>query len=215
MLMIDIHKVLNELQKTRKYFHNEKDFQFYFSWCAKLLYPKINIRLEYHFNEMEDNKKSYIDLVLFDENEAWIFEFKFKTIKSEFFDDKTNEYYIYKEQGAQDLGVYSIHADLSRIEKSVLNHKMIFGKEIKKGYCIFLTNDKRYLNGFTKKSCFYNYGLNKGTINKGVIKFNIPNSKTKEEMFIKNYKEICYLKDHNIKWDKYSIYDMMIIEVSN
>ena len=120
MLMIDIHKVLNELQKTRKYFHNEKDFQFYFSWCAKLLYPKINIRLEYQFNEMEDNKKSYIDLVLFDENEAWIFEFKFKTIKSEFFDDKTNEYYIYKEQGAQDLGVYSIHADLSRIEKKCI-----------------------------------------------------------------------------------------------
>lgn len=211
--MIDISLVLKELLKERKYFYNESDFQFYFAWYCKKIYPNINVRLEYEIQELEDNKRSYIDLILFNDKEAWIFEFKFKTKKSIYNDEENRETFEYKEHGARDLGVYSIHKDIYRIETMINKKKKIFDRTIVRGFSILLTNDYKYKVGFKNNSLFYNYGLNFENIKSGLTKFILPKGKLKEEMVVKNLKEIYHYDNYKINWENYSIYSMLIIEI--
>ncbi|EGZ31714.1 hypothetical protein [Malacoplasma iowae] len=211
--MIDVEKVLQKLKEERKYFHNESDLQFHFSWYCKLLYPHINIRLEYPFSGIEEQKNSNIDLITFDDKEAWLFEFKFKTKASYYYDDKLKEEFQNKDHGAQNINVVLIHHDIARIENSIDKSKYISKRKVTKGFCIFLTNDKKYKKGFSKNSSVFKYGLNFPIIKKGKLNFTFSNDKKKEKSHLKKYNEIVHTKELKIKWSKYHEYDMMIVEI--
>lgn len=211
--MINVQKILEKLKEERKYFHNESDLQFHFSWYCKLLYPDINIRLEYPFTGIEDQKNSNIDLIVFNDKEAWLFEFKFKTKSFHYYDEKLNEEFKNKDHNAQNINVILIHNDIARIENAINKSKSISKRKITKGFCIFLTNDKKYKKGFSKSSSVYKYGLNFSIIKKGILNFTLSEGKPKEKSHLKNYNEVVHTKDLEIKWTKYHDYDMMIVEI--
>ena len=200
----ELERVMGELKSERPVFHNERDFQFALAWKIKEIYPNYSIRLEYCFPEMQENKRSYVDLVVSDDSNCILFELKYKTIKAEITDTNTNEKYLLQNHGARDLGCYYVLNDLSRIEKQVLDEGQINGRKIIAAYSILITNDERYKTGFRAGSLCENYGFNRKRFcaNKE-IKFNTK-EKAKEETCVKNLKEISLLRDYDVNWETYS-----------
>lgn len=208
--MLEIGLLLNKLSKKRELFHNEKDFQFYFT--LELIEERYEIRLEKYVGQ-NNGKRKYIDLEAYDkkEDQWYLFEFKYKT-KEEIININNEKYELF-EQGARDLGCYAFLNDVSRLEEQVKKYKEE-NKKIK-AYAIFLTNDERYLNGFKSNCLCVNYGLkDKKVFKKGVIDFIIPDGKTKDGTCVKDLDEITLLNDYDIKWNDYSNYlKELILEI--
>jgi hypothetical protein len=149
---MEIDKIIDELKSKRKVFFSESDFQFALAWEIQRHYAKKNIeadiRLEYCFQDKDDNKNKYIDIIVKLENTIYPIELKYKTLS--FLNEKTksrtvkdyNEYYNLKNQGAQDLGRYDYLKDIQRIEQFSKNKD--YEKDFECGYAILLTNDISY-----------------------------------------------------------------------
>lgn len=202
----ELKKVMNELKKERPVFHNERDFQFALAWKIKEIYPDYIIRLEYCYPQMQNNKRSYVDLVLSDDNRCILFELKYKTVLADIFDPQMQEIYHLQNHSAQDYGCHAVLNDLSRIEKEVINGGQINGRQVIGAYSILITNDKKYQKGFHPDSLFGNYGFNQ---NKRFyagkrIEFIVPTGKTKPETCAKNFEEITLLRDYDVHWETYS-----------
>ena len=141
----DIMNVLQNLGVSRPAFCGEADFQLSFSWELKTYLAQrqngsYEIFLERRFKT--DTKDCYVDICLESEEELYLIELKYKTIKdSVFTSNRLGSKHILKEQAANDLGRYGYLKDIYRIE-NVLG--TITDKNIKKGYAIILTNDSKY-----------------------------------------------------------------------
>ena len=133
---IDINAAIAELQKKRKVFCSEADFQLELAWVLKEQNPDYQVRLEY---VPSFNKKMHIDIVLMKENEFIPIELKYKTKYCEI--DFESEHYSLANHGAQDVGKYLYLKDIERIEN--IREK---AQNFTEGYSIFITNDPRYID---------------------------------------------------------------------
>lgn len=142
---IDIVAVLKKLGTSRPAFCSEADFQLSFSWELKTYLAQrqngsYEIFLERRFET--DTKDCYVDICLESEEELYLIELKYKTIKdSVFVSNRLGSKHILKEQAANDLGRYGYLKDIHRIEKILRKRN---DKTIKKGFAIILTNDSKY-----------------------------------------------------------------------
>jgi hypothetical protein len=156
--------------RGRSAFHNEADFQFEFGRFLETIYG-FKIRFEYFcydeksfmaYDGQSGNekkaaggklKKDYIDLVAFSPKEkaCLLFELKYKikavldkNKKPKISDD--GETYFLFSQGNADHAVYSVIADLHRMEQIQLANSVLpnSGWKISGYYSILLSNDKTY-----------------------------------------------------------------------
>ena len=215
MNRLNVKEVLKNLSIERELFHNEKDFQFAFAWKIKQMYG-YDVRFECCVPPVtDDDKRKYIDLLIKDENnEGILFELKYKTraLKSGVYMPK-GEVFNLKNQSARDLGAYSVFSDLSRIEHLVGQN--LNGCRITKAYCIMLTNDGGYKNGFRKGSYFYHFGLEENRYIKASQPMRILLKKGKDKReWIKDFPNIELEHDYKIEWGDYSnILFELILEV--
>ncbi len=157
-MVLNFDQCIEKLSKKRPLFHNEKDFQLELAWLIKEedKDKRYRIRLEYCFDEddMEDDKRSYVDIAVFDEQlkKCALIELKYKTIEETIIEPISGEKYNLRNHGARDYGCYAVLSDLSRLEGKL--GESIDGYIATQIYSCILTNDKRYKNGFRKKSLF-------------------------------------------------------------
>lgn len=143
----DIFKVLEMLwKKERKVFHGEIDFQFELMNAIKEYYNTCIVRAGHPFKI--NGRRKYVDILITDENnkKGIIVELKYKTENKKNNKIKINsETYILGNQGAKDDSSYYILKDIEKIEKIIDNKNNDYGIHIIKGYVIFITNDKTYM----------------------------------------------------------------------
>jgi len=131
----DLKELIQKL--PRNIFHSEADFQHTLAWEIRKNFENSKVRLERPFKI--GNKIFYLDIFLEIDGEKIGIELKYKTTYLN--KNIAGEEYFLKKQGAQDFGRYDFCKDVFRIEK------LIEEKHIDRGFTIFLTNDKSYLNG--------------------------------------------------------------------
>ena len=213
----DLRQCIEELSKKRPLFHNEKDFQLELAWLIKEQdqeQKKYKVRLECFFDDMENGKRSYVDIVVFDEQskECALVELKYKTIAQSVEID--GEKYNLRNQVARDEGCYAVLSDLSRLEGKL--GEKIGAYTVKQIYSCILTNDNRYKKGFRKNTLFYNFGLENGRKIEADsdIKF-ILNRKSFEDTCARRFHEIRLMHQYTVNWNEppYSEYlECLILE---
>ena len=141
----DIVNVLQILGVSRPAFCSEADFQLSFSWDLKTYLEQNKCGLYEIFLERRfetDTKDSYVDICLESEDELYLIELKYKTIRdSVLMSNRLSGKHLLKEQAANDLGRYGYLLDIYRIE-NILSTRT--DKAIRKGFAIILTNDSKY-----------------------------------------------------------------------
>lgn len=136
----NIHTVLKELKKRRKYFSSEADFQLAVAMQIEKIYGDNSVICKYvpDYESKVENSGSriHIDILYCKENIP--IELKYRTKKA---DLKEMNYDIHLvDQGAHDEGSYGFWRDVSRIGEYI-------GKtRTSKGLVVFLTNDSWYQN---------------------------------------------------------------------
>ena len=132
--MIDFNLLLATLANKRPVFHSEADFQHALAWELQLLYPNVNIRLEYRPPWLD--RRNYMDIWVIDEDTATAIELKYKTRSVDI--SIGGEQFALQNQAAQDLGRYDFVKDIERLERVVAARRQVAG------YAIILTNDATY-----------------------------------------------------------------------
>ena len=166
-MSIDMTEVIKTLQGKRQIFCSEADFQLEMAWVIKEMYHDAEVRLEYvpTFND-----KMHIDILVFISNKWIPIELKYKTKNSKkgaLEDNKTQEVFNLKNQGAKDIGCYLYLKDIMRIESIKQEVKNNF----EEGYAVFLTNDKTYLESPQNNDCVYKeFSLQHGITKHGELK---------------------------------------------
>lgn len=145
--MIDITNLIEILRRNRKVFHSEDDLKLSFGMGLLNNYTNCQVRLErpvdiemIDWNNETTTVRTPIDMVIIEKNGNLIpIELKYKTKKNqlEYHDEK----YQLTEQGAVDIGRYSLRKDIYRIEQYIESHE-----NSETGYVLILTNDKAYFN---------------------------------------------------------------------
>nr|WP_321267171.1 hypothetical protein [uncultured Sulfurimonas sp.] len=109
----------------------------------------------------DENKKiarTPIDIVIIDmkTNLTYPIELKYKTKKCEI--NHQNEKYNLTEHGATDIGRFSFRKDIYRLEQ-------LMKEEIKQGFFIVITNEKKYLQNVSNKDTLdRNFSFHDGMI---------------------------------------------------
>lgn len=178
MLLIDSVKERMEefLARNSKLFYNERDFQIqlamYLSACKE--YDKVD--LEYYVPQaifegkyLWENELK-IDIVVSKDGVFCPIELKYKTkavnnepemirfgIRLNTFNVDLSNVRILKNQSAQDLGMYDFWKDVKRIE--LLKE---YFPTVNNGLCVFVTNDKQYMNTPKSTSNNFNLAMNEG-----------------------------------------------------
>ena len=111
----------------------------------------------------------------------------------------------------------SIQIDLSRFGEDLKDSKFLkdqgaipresFKPKICKGFCVFLTNDRKYMEEEIKTS--EDFTMEKGKPHKGLLRFKTPS-------LAKKYKEFSLLENHQIdEWKELSsiVFHYCIVEV--
>lgn len=132
--MIEIKRVLKTLAEKRSIFHSEADFQHALAWEIHQQWLGCSMRLE--FKPQHLDKRIYVDIWTFTENDTLAIELKYKTQKLYIEDDKETFDLLY--QGAQNEYRYDFLNDIQRLEQVVSVHNDI------SAYAILLTNDALY-----------------------------------------------------------------------
>lgn len=161
--VVKIIKQSFENLKNTRFFVSEADFQH--SLAVELEksfadYPEMQVFLE--FPVMKDGQKIYVDIMVLDNNhkKLWPIELKYKTLSipsgTKFLNTNISVNQILKNQSAQDLGGYDFWKDINRIEYLVDKGIAV------SGVCIFITNDKYYVDGkYSKQTQAFNFRLGK------------------------------------------------------
>ena len=113
--MIDFNLLLATLANKRPVFHSEADFQHALAWELQLLYPNVNIRLEYRPPWLD--RRNYMDIWVIDEDTAIAVELKYKTRSVDI--SIGGEQFALQNHAAQDLGRYDFVKDIERLERVV------------------------------------------------------------------------------------------------
>lgn len=165
----------DSLANNGRMFTNEKQFQFE---LAILLKEKLNSNVEVVLEKLvsnldDNNKKCYVDIVVFCKDECVPIELKYKTTSKKIEYVHSSGYSITTaNQGACDIGCYDFLKDVKRIERIVNGTEIIEYKgkaySAQKGFSIMLTNEKNYycpiekLKGAKLDGNGYYYHLYKG-----------------------------------------------------
>ena len=132
--MLDIDRLMAILADTRKVFHSEADFQHALAWHIHQAMPESQVRLEVDVMQVE-HRRRFLDIWL--PLEGIAIELKYKTRGWELKQD--HEFFLLRDQRAQDQGRYDFLRDIQRLE--ILRSKL---KRCKAGYAVLLTNDSAY-----------------------------------------------------------------------
>lgn len=190
-----LEPAIAELQRRRKIFVSEADFQLELAWIIKEQYPEARVRLEY-CSEFAPNVHLDILVII---NGRWIpIELKYKTKGC----CKTvdGEVFNLKNHSAKDVNCYLYLKDLQRIE-----YIRTRAPEFLEGYTIFITNDLSYTKKPLKENCIYQqFSLEDGTVKTGLLDW----SASAGEGTKKNCQNPITLQDsYPLKWREYSRID--------
>lgn len=185
--------IINSLREKRPIFHTEADFKHAFALEMNLLYPDIEVRLEYPITL---SKRIYIDLwAFFPDGRKLALEMKYKTQKNRI--QIGDEVFILKNQGAQDCGCYDALRDIQRIEQ-ISNTALGIS-----GATLFLTNDASYWNiGKDKSANAYAFRINEGVKLSGERKWM---DKTSPGTMKDRETPIILTHEYIMKWEDYSV----------
>ena len=147
MVRLDVCKFL---QNNEELLFNERDFQMHLAtWLRKSDNAYDDVDVEYYVPNKElDNyiweSELRLDIVVKKNDEFCPVELKYKTKKVErkitrFDEMLSDDVFVMKNQGAQDLGMYDFWKDVRRVE---LVRKRF--ARVKGGLAVFLTNDESY-----------------------------------------------------------------------
>lgn len=131
--MLAIHDCLKALAGERPLFHSEADFQHALAWQIQQLLPDAKIRLEL---PLKGETRRYLDIAVQDGADRVLIELKYKT--RSFRVRASDEEFILRDQGAQDVGRYDFLKDIERLET------MLAEQVGNRGYAILLSNDHGY-----------------------------------------------------------------------
>ena len=141
---------------------NEASFQLELAYFLKN--NGYSVLLEYFVPELEENKRSYIDLVVKDnDDDSYIpIELKYKIkgqeIDYNLFSSKENIKVKLRSQGAQNIGRYDFWRDIYRLEQVSKRFS-----QIECAFAIFLTNDfyyEKHQSNTTTKGYLFSMGDN-------------------------------------------------------
>ena len=186
-----LKSVMAALQEERMLFYSENDFRFALAWEIKELYENADVRLEYRFIPNND-KKIYIDIVVFLDGKKYPIELKYKTKALSV--NLGNEKYLLKNQAAHNFGRYHYLKDFQRIES------LIKSDFCENGFAIMLTNDYLYWESDCKGDADQAFSLHENNALSGKLCWgkNV-GEKVKEEK-----PEIKLSGKYTIKWNDYS-----------
>ncbi|WP_297979022.1 hypothetical protein [uncultured Capnocytophaga sp.] len=211
----DIRSDIEEfLENTKEPFYNECEFQMYLALFLKEkgynIYLEYSVPLDCEKVQGEINKrkkrgesipfsnreKMDIDIVIEKDNFFYPIELKYKTrsiqIDLKRFGEDLKDSKFLKDQGAIPIGRYDFWKDVARLEFI----KESFKQKICKGFCVFLTNEKKYKEEEIKTSEMFT--MEKGKPHKGLLCFKTPS-------LAKKYKEFSLLENHQIEeWKELS-----------
>ena len=198
------------LENTKEPFYNECEFQMYLALFLKEkgynIYLEYSVPLDCEKVQGEINKrkkrgesipfsnreKMDIDIVIEKDNFFYPIELKYKTrsiqIDLKRFGEDLKDSKFLKDQGAIPIGRYDFWKDVARLEFI----KESFKQKICKGFCVFLTNDRKYMEEEIKTSEMFT--MEEGKPHKGFLSFKTPSLAQKHKGF-------SLLENHQIdKW---------------
>ncbi len=132
--MIDMDGLMGSLADSRKVFHSEADFQHALAWHIHQAMPESQVRLEVDVMQVEHQRR-FLDIWL--PLEGIAIELKYKTRGLEL--EQDDEFFVLRNQSAQDQGRYDFLLDIQRLELMRSNLK-----QCKAAYAVLLTNDSSY-----------------------------------------------------------------------
>jgi len=202
----DIH---NFLSSKKELLYNERDFQVQLAMYLSAYNEYDKVDLEYYVPQaifggkyLWENELK-IDIVVSKDGIFCPIELKYKTkaVKNEpemirfgkqlnNFDVDLSNVRILKNQSAQDLGMYDFWKDVRRIE--LLKE---YFQTVKNGLCVFLTNDKQYLNNPKKSSNNCNLAMNEGYHNR------CRHWMDEDSTCAKTHKSFDLSKDYYLNWE--------------
>ena len=199
--MIDnkkINKILNNIVGDYKCFNSEAQLRDAFAIELNKEYPKTKIYPEYTpaikpkaLNVNGDT--IHFDLLISNEEENILFEFKYKTEKFHYL---VEQEIVLKNQGAIPNTRYAIWKDIQRIECYVNDKK----SKINRGYVVFITNYSTYFATPDKNTSSYNFSIAPGIHKKAKAKYWLSAGK-KGSIQKKNIKPLCIKKDYCFKYE--------------
>ena len=222
MIKIDIYEKLNSIimgfaLKEKRIFSNESQFQFALAWTLAKEFGEENVVLEllYEIGKV----KRYIDIVVFEKDQCFPIELKYKTAYKETTYRFGECEYTIAGQGATDTGCYGFWSDISRIEDMIYEaqpHISYKGKDYKveRGFAIILTNEKSYYNGPRKGGKPYyweSFSLKEGSfIEEKRLFWKKPDNKTEDPWIedldrAKSMPAIVLKGQYKIQWEKYEL----------
>jgi len=211
----DIRSDIEEfLENTKEPFYNECEFQMYLALFLKEkgynIYLEYSVPLDCEKVQGEINKrkkrgesipfsnreKMDIDIVIEKDNFFYPIELKYKTrsiqIDLKRFGEDLKDSKFLKDQGGIPRGRYDFWKDVARLEFI----KESFKQKICKGFCVFLTNDRKYMEEEIKTS--KDFTMEEGKPHKGFLSFKTPSLAQKHKGF-------SLLENHQIdKWKELS-----------
>ena len=202
------------LENTKEPFYNECEFQMYLALFLKEkgynIYLEYSVPLDCEKVQGEINKRKQrgeslpfsnkekmdIDIVIEKDNFFYPIELKYKTRSIQLdlkrFGEDLKDSKFLKDQGAIPIGRYDFWKDVARLEFI----KESFKQKICKGFCVFLTNDRKYMEEEIKTSKYFT--MEDGKTHKGFLSFKTPSLAQKHKGF-------SLLENHQIdKWKELS-----------
>ena len=149
---------------------NERDLQMHLAlWLGKSAHKYDDVDVEYYVPyqllgaDYIWHNEVRIDLIVRKEFEYLPIELKYKTKRirkriNRFGESIPESIQVMKEQGAQDIGMYSFWKDVRRIE--LMNKRF---EQVAGGIVLFMTNDKSYLNQTKETSNNFRLSLAQGS----------------------------------------------------
>lgn len=201
-----------EFQMYLALFLKEKGYKIFLEYSVPIDCEKVQkeIKRREKIGEslpFSNREKMDIDIVIEKDKFFYPIELKYKTKSiqidlSRFGEDLKDSKFL-KDQGAIPRGRYDFWKDVARLEFI----KESFKQKICKGFCVFLTNDRKYMEEEIKTS--EDFTMEKGKPHKGLLRFKTPS-------LAKKYKEFSLLENHQIdEWKELSsiVFHYCIVEV--
>lgn len=212
MKIINISNTLSNLSKNRQLFCSEADFQQALAWQIHEDYKEDKVFLEYPLTIQQDGKDKPIrvDIVVKHDEEYIPIELKYLTKKLKIKEPEVE--FELKNQGARDIRMHDVLADVERIENIIDQNKL---NQCSSGYQITLTNDKGYLTESRGNHLYKNFSLHEGReIPTDTLKWN---GKPPRSFYDSSKRPITLRSSYKINWDKDTFktygFNLLIFEI--
>jgi len=213
--MIEIAKILNELNKERPIFHSEADFKYALAWKIHEKYPDLRIRPEKRIDlKGRETRPHFIraDFIIYKGNDTDIVAIETKYKTKDINIKVSGEEFNLKRHSAPNDNRYYFVKGISRIED--------FLKEYPKGYgfAIFLTNDGSYWEKESQRADHpqdEDFRIYDTRVIEGQLKWETgAREATLKGKYTLNWREYSNLKEYSASTEKNARFRYLLVEVA-